>query len=175
MEIKKWNEYSKEERIKLLKHWWSYFGRDSIGDKEFDQLITLRTDEMFEVAVISFMHGNSIRTLLASIIRGDVDSYINYLIMNFSGEVTLGVRREFIERLVTTYNNSVLNQLPRIYGLAKEIMNQPPEVVGGILSEKLGVNDITLISVGDSIVQINVGDSKKKTRNPMDDFHKNNT
>lgn len=66
-ELKKWNEYSKEEKITLLMQWWLFHNEEMVTIEEcvqFQQLLEKEYDQVFTHAVVSNVQGVGIKNLV---------------------------------------------------------------------------------------------------------------
>ena len=57
MELKKWEEYTKEEQKELLNHWWHYYGKVMYTLEEWEQfnkLIDKDSDKILEMAIAGY-------------------------------------------------------------------------------------------------------------------------
>lgn len=114
MEIKKWNDYNPEEKIKLLQHWWYYYGKVLITLAEwqhFSQLVKKDSNSIFLIAVTSYISGKGSQYLVLAIRDNRVNELITALQKveetadeHFKTEYTRA-ENSFISMLVGSYNN----------------------------------------------------------------------
>lgn len=114
METKSWNQYSKEEQNELLQHWWYYYGKMMITLDEWEQfnkLVEKDSNKMFELAVVSYIHGISSQPLVSAIRKNMVDELMLTLpnIEEIKDEKIKTMYKqaesEFISMIVKTYNS----------------------------------------------------------------------
>ena len=78
MEIKKWEEYTKEEQTNYLTYWFHYYGNMMYNFQEledFRKLASTRQDEIFDHIVTEFIFRDTIQsgTLLLSMRKNKVE------------------------------------------------------------------------------------------------------
>ena len=113
MEIKKWNEYTNEEKSCLLLHWWHYYGKLLYSFAELEQFESLfreNPDRIFHIAVMSYYYGFGSQILLLSMRSGKLDELFLTIpdYENTDEEFKKfidGIESSFVEEIVTTYNN----------------------------------------------------------------------
>lgn len=109
MEIKQFDEYTKEEIKNLLFFWFRYYGKKAFTFEEYDKFMQMVEKEptvMFETAAILYHNGCGSTPLLDAM-RGANQELTHYL----KGATTLSninklyLKRDFIDEIVTSYNN----------------------------------------------------------------------
>ena len=113
MELKGWKEYTKEEKEKLLLHWWHYYGKMLIRPEEYEkyiELVNTRTDEIFNCALFSYARGFSSQVLLMAIRQGTVDELLSSLPETETkdelyNKAVDALGYEFLDIVVGSYNN----------------------------------------------------------------------
>ena len=76
LEIKKWEEYKIEEKKKILNHWYSYYGRIIVSLEEWQTFLGLldyNIEEVYKVAVMSYIHNIGPQVLVTAISYNKVD------------------------------------------------------------------------------------------------------
>jgi len=107
MENKVWNEYSKEDQNNLLQHWWYYYGKIIFTMEEWDQfnkLIERDSNEIFELAVVSYINGLSSQPLIYAMRRNEVNELMLRMRKLKTDKFYEEAKKEFINILVKTYN-----------------------------------------------------------------------
>ena len=82
MEVKEWNNYTKEEKRALLNHWWYYYGKEIYTFDEleaFNKMIDQRDDEILELAVLSYTRNLSNQVLLYAMRLGQTKELFSSL------------------------------------------------------------------------------------------------
>lgn len=113
MELKRWNEYSLDEKTKLLLHWWHYFGKSIYTWGEFEtfkSLVEEKSDEIFNFATIAYLAGESSRVLLEAMRRNEVDKVLEMTNLSDKKDenaksILENASASLIVTLVNTYNN----------------------------------------------------------------------
>lgn len=114
MDKKKYTEYTKEEKITLLKHWSTYFCKTAITDKELNvinKLIEERTDDVMDVAILCYIAKQGSTAMFNSLREEKLDKLLKVASMEiarFKSEYAkdlLDTQNKFIEMLTTSYNN----------------------------------------------------------------------
>lgn len=62
MELKKWDQYSDQEKYELLFHWWFYYGKMIITEeenREFQELARCFPNQIMNFATLSYIVGKS--------------------------------------------------------------------------------------------------------------------
>ena len=110
MEIKKYNEYSDDEKSELLFHWWHYYGKTvcSLGVmRRFTQMVYDDVDKMFDIGLFSFVKGDNGKGFINAIKCGSVDEYCDMVKRVSTNEEykrnNEKKKEEFIELLVSSY------------------------------------------------------------------------
>ena len=112
MEVKKFGEYNDIERKELLMHWWYYYGKllVSLAEyEEFERLVDEDSSLMMDVAVMSFLVGESSQMLIGAMRQDKVNEYLD-LVRRMKDEeyfkkIEEDVQAAFIEEVVGTYNS----------------------------------------------------------------------
>ena len=119
MEIKKWNEYTNEEKSCLLLHWWHYYGKllyTFAELEQFEALVRENPDRIFHIAVMSYYFNFGSQILLESMRRKQLDGLFA-TIPDYENaddsfkKINEGIENSFINEIVTTYNNPEQNAL----------------------------------------------------------------
>jgi len=112
MEIKEWNQYSKEEKETLLKHWWYYYGKLVITPSEqehFEQLVKKNSEQIMDVALFAFFFEQSSQTLIYAMRQNRVEEFLEVVDNSMEGiqseEDFCDIKKEFISMLVESYNH----------------------------------------------------------------------
>ena len=113
MEIKDWKEYENEEKTELLIHWWNRFGEKTNDVDEillFNKLIVTKPDEMYDLAVASYIMGISNQWLLQAMRGNFVEQLLDSLgDKQEMDDTTKGMLHDsekiLTSILVETYNN----------------------------------------------------------------------
>ncbi len=80
MDLKKWREYSAEEKHVLLQHWFLYYGRLFYTEAEyveFERLIEMDSDLMFDVACSAFMVGCGAQAFIVAMRTNGLAYFLN--------------------------------------------------------------------------------------------------
>lgn len=146
MELKKYNEYSDEEKRELLFHWWHYYGKTvcSLGVmRRFTQMVYDDVDEMFKIGLFSFMNGNNGKDFIEAIKSGRVYEYRDMVSRvsansenNFDNEEK---RDEFIELLVSSFEKN------------EDLIMSHEEYVDGIVKV---VDDSSIVLTSDKVCDL---------------------
>ena len=148
MEIKKFDEYTNEEQVNLLFHWWNYYGKVPITLDEIEMFQNLlKEDLMFvkNVAVIENAIGKSSQNLISAMRKNEVEQYRNKITKITEdkryAEDKEALEELFIEEIVRTYNNPK----PPVPMSDEQIVQALTELKG----EKVGDFTIVNISLSD--------------------------
>lgn len=134
MEVKDWDDYSKEEQKELLQHWWYYYGKVLFTFAEwelFDQLVEKDSKQMLKLAVGSYTYGLSNQLLIAAMRKNKVNELMNSLpkVNETCDEkfrtIYTQVEKELISMLVSSYNDPK----PNIPMESENIVNQVKDIV----------------------------------------------
>lgn len=74
MEVKKFSEYSEEEKSQLLNHLWHYYGKHvySLEDlTNYNQIVKSNSDKLFDLAVFTSFSGFNFQTIVLTAMRGN--------------------------------------------------------------------------------------------------------
>lgn len=143
MEIKKFDEYTKEEQKELFNHWWHYYGGTYLFSElqTFDELIEEDIDFVKNVALLSFGNGSGPQDLAMVLRKGMLDEFragvAEIVAMEQFKEIAEEVEEEFIKEVVRTYNNPE----PSIPLTSEQIIEGFETLLGG------DIGGITVISV----------------------------
>lgn len=111
IEIKNWNDYSFEEKNKLLQHWWHYYGKMMYTLQEweeFNKLVEKDADRMFIFAIGSYIMGTSSQPLICAMRQRNVDEVIASLPEKKEledNEMYFKIENSLISQLVKSYND----------------------------------------------------------------------
>lgn len=112
MEIKEWDQYSEDEKTKLLKHWWHYYGKLVITYEEmayFERLVKRNPDQMMDVALFSFFMEHSSQLLIYAMRQNRVQQFLDVVNASMqdvqSDEEFRDTKNGFISMLVESYNH----------------------------------------------------------------------
>ncbi len=130
MELKAFNEYTKEEIKDLLSHWFNYYGKKAYTLDELDKFMKMVDAEpthCFEVAAMLFKKGLG-STLVLEAIRGDKSQLENMIneYNTFSHVTKMFLHRDFVEEVVKTYNDPE----PAIPKKDKELRQEIKDLTG---------------------------------------------
>ncbi len=111
MELKQFSEYSKEEQVGLLRHWWFYYGKllVNLTDIEaFDKLVQEDPEFVKNTAVVAFVNGQSSQALVGAVRTGRVEE-LRGIINNIVGsadykKISGVVEADFMKEVVGTFN-----------------------------------------------------------------------
>lgn len=110
MELKKFNEYTEEEKETLLLHVWNYRNHLLTTDKEnemFEELIKHNSQDVFDSIITSFSSGNTVENLIFAMRSGTLAEYFDNVKdqkqdMDFSNEAEV-IEREVLRIIVKSY------------------------------------------------------------------------
>ena len=111
MEIKDWNEYTKEEQESLLMHYWSYYGSEIHTFDEvmkYNDLVKSNPKQIFDFVMFCMANDKNAQSLLVNAMRlGNIDDLIKSLVdcIPEDSEDYLNKSRYSISILVQSYNN----------------------------------------------------------------------
>ena len=112
MEVKKWVDYSKDEKMELLVHWFQSYGRlfYSVNEfQEFVRLVDMDADLMMDVAVGSFSNKSGFQAILVGLRTNSLAAFLNSILAmrNRPGYEEWFRRnsQKFLTEIVRTYNN----------------------------------------------------------------------
>lgn len=111
MEIKKFNEYSKNEQSELLMHWWYYYGKMPITLAEQDKFMELVEQDpnlIKNVALIAYARGEASQGLVQAIRRSKLEGFLDNVreistTLEFE-DYEEELESEFIKEMVGTIN-----------------------------------------------------------------------
>lgn len=144
MEIKKFDEYTKEEQKELFNHWWHYYGKVAFTLAELEEFNKLVDEDPVFVknaALLSFGNGSGPQDLAMVLREGMLDEFragvTEIVAMEQFKEIAEEVEEEFIKEVVRTYNNPE----PSIPLTSEQIIEGFETLLGG------DIGGITVISV----------------------------
>lgn len=108
MKVKKWKEYTIEEKGELLNHWWYYFGKSLISPQdwiEFDKLTKTNADQLFDIALFSYTQGESSQLLLEAMRSRRTAAILKYCSSSDIKRQIGDQEDAFLKILVSTYNS----------------------------------------------------------------------
>ncbi len=112
MKLKKWNQYSDQEKYELLFHWWFYYGKMVITQEEneaFQELAKRFPDQIMNFATLSYVQGKSSQPLIQMMRENQLENVLSVATMsmeNFQQNATFCRAREgLLSNLVQTYNH----------------------------------------------------------------------
>lgn len=115
IEVKKWEEYTPEEKSALLNHWFTYYGGMLIRFDELCQFYDLaktRQDEIFASIMLSLIANDTMQSnYLLTCMRGHIVDILFDKVKEFMHptedlvEICDGLKDMIVEELVKTYNN----------------------------------------------------------------------
>lgn len=114
LDVKSWNEYTKEEKIILMRHWWHYYGKMVFTLAEYEQfneLLESKCDLIYAIAVLGYTNNISSQTLINAMRNDELPQFFNVIsnVIESDDEnvkTIFGVASaSFISEIVTTYNN----------------------------------------------------------------------
>lgn len=146
MEIKKFCEYSEEEREELLMHWWHYYGKVMYTFaelEEFRKLVKENSMLMKDVALTSYLLGYSSQGLIKAMRTNDLDNYlVGIKAFTKSAEykqVEDELEQIFLAEVVGTYNrpepdvpmdkNSMIAQIVDLLGKNNAVDEIKPDKI----------------------------------------------
>lgn len=146
MELKKYDEYSDEEKRELLFHWWHYYGKTvcSLGVmRRFTQMVYDDVDEMFKIGLFSFVVGNNGKDFIEAIKSGRVYEYRDMVKrVSSNGENHFDneeKRDEFIKLLVSSFEKN------------EDLIMSHEEYVDGIIKV---VDDSSIVLTSDKVYDL---------------------
>lgn len=111
LEIKKFSEYTKDEQMEIMFHWWHYYGKLPLSFDEMDKFKKLMDEDIEFVknaALIAWARESASQDLVRAM-RGDLDGYKKQIRELASSKEFKDVEEllesTFIEEVVRTYNN----------------------------------------------------------------------
>lgn len=111
MEIKDFDDYTKDEQTALLLHWWYYYGKIIFTLEEienFKKMIEKDSRQILALATLGYYHGITNQPIIAAMRQNKMDELLA-TIPNFNDEKTkesfLTIEKDLIKELVKTYNN----------------------------------------------------------------------
>lgn len=115
MEIKRIDEYTKEEKIALLNHWFRYYGKEIYILEElekFQKVVQKDCDIIMQVAILSYLVQEGPSVLLKDIRNNTLDDKKleefkrrSLIFKKDSPEQYFESEKAFLEEVVTTYNH----------------------------------------------------------------------
>lgn len=130
MKVKKWKEYTIEEKGELLNHWWYYFGKSLISLQdwiEFDKLTKTNTDQLFDVALFSYTQGESSQLLLEATRSRRTPAILKYCSSSDIKRQIGDQEDAFLKILVSTYNSPE----PNVPMSEEQLMDGLNDIFGG--------------------------------------------
>ncbi len=112
MEVKKFSEYSVDEKTQFLLHWFHYYGQGFVNLDElekFHELVENNPDGVYCAAVAAYITGVSTKHLLDAIRAGKTETFLDNMTALTKKEkfrdMLDEVENDFVEEVVGTYNN----------------------------------------------------------------------
>ena len=115
MELKKYEEYTEEEKIELLNHWFIYYGKVLFTLEELDvvqALIKKNPDRIFDYIMTGYIVGDDISptVLLSAIENGNVKTFLDTIphkknLNKKTQESYDHVLNYLLSKFVESYNN----------------------------------------------------------------------
>ena len=143
MELKKYDEYSDEEKRELLFHWWHYYGKTVCSlrvMRQFTQMVYDNVDEMFKIGLFSFVNGKNGKDFIDAIICGCVYEYrdmVNNQSSNSENNFNSEDKKDdFIKLLVSSFNSD------------DQLVISHEEYINGIMSV---IDDISIVLTSDKV------------------------
>lgn len=107
IEFKNWDSYTKEEKEKLLLHWFLYYGKSLYTLDEVNQYINLidkNQDDIFHLFITAYENNINGQTLILRAIRKNaIDEIINQERNIY--ETNINIELFYILTIVNSYNN----------------------------------------------------------------------
>ena len=108
---KTWEEYTKQDQIELLKHWFLHFGEQPTFEEieKFNNLTITNREDILNYIITSFAHYNTIQTnfLIYCMRNNKVEELFRVLKSN--NELSLKgeqiVKKIITDKIAKTYNN----------------------------------------------------------------------
>lgn len=111
LDVKRFNEYTKDEQMEIMFHWWHYYGKLPLSFTEMDKFKNLMEEDMEFVknaALIAWARESASQDLVRAM-RTDLEGYRKHVMELASSkefkEVEELLENTFIEEVVRTYNN----------------------------------------------------------------------
>lgn len=112
MEIKNFDEYTKEEQSQLMLHWWQHYGKIPFTAEElnkFSEYVDNDPKLIWEVAIVSVIRGESSQSLISAMRNGNIEEYFDLIKViiqtNKYKRLAENFENIFIGMLVESYNN----------------------------------------------------------------------
>ena len=110
LEIKRFNEYTKEEQMEIMFHWWHYYGKLPLTFAEMDKFKKLMEEDIDFVknaALIAWARSSASQDLVRAM-RGNFDEYKSHIDMLATScefkEIEEILESSFVKEVVGTYN-----------------------------------------------------------------------
>ena len=111
MKLKKWEEYTEEEKYDLLIHYFYYYGKTFISLEEYEKYITIaktNPDTILNYALIAFAKEEGPTMLVYAIRNNKQDELLDACtkaINKIDKNLYETIKDTFINQIVTTYNH----------------------------------------------------------------------
>ena len=116
MEVKEYSQYTQEEKEEILMHWFHYYGKECYLVEELEQfqmLVKEHNNEVFILAVLSYIHGDATHSILEALRQNKLDQLFQ-MISDHTGSMNSNkgyaamfhhAMHQFIEEVVESYNH----------------------------------------------------------------------
>ena len=113
MEMKKWKEYTTEEKTALLNHWWYYFGKMVILREEQDEWEKISRDTpdlAWDMAVMSFTHRLTSQPIILAMRQGCLEQYkavtrrVAAELRGLASDIWYSTEARLLLNVISTYN-----------------------------------------------------------------------
>ena len=111
LDVKRFNEYTKDEQMEIMFHWWHYYGKLPLTFDEMDKFKRLMDEDMEFVknaALIAWARESASQDLVRAM-RGDLDGFKKQITELAASkefkDIEEFLESTFIEEVVRTYNN----------------------------------------------------------------------
>lgn len=143
LDIKKFNEYTNDEQMEILFHWWHYYGKLPLSFPEmekFKELLDRDIEFVKNAALIAWARESASQDLVRAM-RGDLEGYRKHIMKLASSKEFKDVEEllesTFIEEVVRTYNNPE----PSIPMSEEQLREGLAEIIGS------GAKDANIITI----------------------------
>ena len=138
MEIKRFNEYTKDEQVELLNHWWNYYGKTPYNITELEQFNKLLEEDIEFVrkcALVAYTGGVASQDIINAWRNGVFPKYqasINkFTASDAFKENEEEIEEDFIAEMVKSYNDPE----PDVPFAADQIMECIESLIGDDVSD----------------------------------------
>ena len=151
LDVKKFSEYTKDEQMEIMFHWWHYYGKLPLSFAEMDKFKKLMDEDMDFVknaALIAWARESASQDLVRAM-RTDLTGYRKHVNELAASKEFMDIEEilesTFIEEVVRTYNNP-----------EPSIPMTEDQLIAG-LAEMFGINNGNV-----SVVHINASNGAKQ-------------